>query len=197
MEYLATCPFPFNNFIYKVALSSPATAEFFRRAAQPCTVLPPTEGVSTVIVRLSNPKAMGLNNTNRVENEVAAMHLVRVAVAHLGREFAGLVPDLYAWKAAASPEPVDETGFGWTLMEFVPGRPLDAHFDALSEAEKKLVIGQIASVFSAIQAVELPPGVGFHGGLTIDDGGAIVSAQPTLVKGGPWIKYGDFWRAKL
>lgn len=178
-------------------LPSPASAAFLRGAVQPCTVLPPVEGLSTVVVRLSNPRAHGLNNTNRVENEVAALHLARVAVAHLGPDSAGLVPAVYAWKAAASPDPVDETGFGWMLMEFVQGVPLDAHFRTLSVAEKKGVVGQIAAIFSAIQSAELPSGVGSYGGLKFDDRGAIVSGQPTLAKGGPWEKYEDFWKAKF
>lgn len=198
MEWIENCPFPFNNFIYKVALSSPAMAEHFTGAVQPCTESPPSEGVFTVIVRLSNPRALGLNNAHRVQNEVAAMHLVRDAVAQLGPRYVGLVPAVYAWKAATAPNPVDETGFGWTVMEYLTGSPLDAQFEKLDMAEKKPVILEIAAIFFAIQGVKLPPGVDRFGGLTIAEG-QIVSGQATLqeLPGGPWRAYDEVWKHQI
>lgn len=197
--------YPYNNFIYKVILSSPASADNFRRTAhgqqqqQPCTDVPPTEGVSTFIVRLSNPRAIGLNNTNRVENEVAAIHIARGAVVQAGSGYAGVVPAVYAWKAAAGPDPVDETGFGWIVMEYLKGSSLNAQFESFEMIEKKRVIHEIAAIFSAMQAAKLPPGVDRFGGLTIDDMGNIVSGQETLqgVPGGPWYEYEEVWRHQL
>ncbi|KAK6075365.1 phosphotransferase enzyme family protein [Seiridium cupressi] len=56
----------------------PATASAFAKGTQrPGTSPPPQSGVSTVIIRLSNPQAGDLNNANRVENEVAAQLLFR------------------------------------------------------------------------------------------------------------------------
>ncbi|QLI70960.1 uncharacterized protein G6M90_00g071210 [Metarhizium brunneum] len=196
--------FPYNNFIYKVELSSPALAEHFTGSEQvwrrqPCTDLPPTEGVSTVIVRMSNPRAMGLNNTNRIENEVAAMHLARGAIAQLGSRYASLVPAVYAWKAAAGPHPVDETGFGWIVMEYLTGSPLHEQFKSFDMAEKKLIIPEIASIFSSIQRVELPPGVDCFGGFTINKEGNIISGQETIqgAPGGPWREYDEVWRHQM
>lgn len=123
-------PFPFNNLIYKVALSSPASSTQFPEATrQPCTVSPPAKGVSTIIVRLGNPRALGLNNTNRIENEVAEMHLSRAVMAQLGPTYAGIVPAVNAWKAAAGPDPIDETEFGRVVMEYLTGSSLHAAFN--------------------------------------------------------------------
>lgn len=162
---------------------------------QPCTVMPPAEGVEAVVVRLSNPRAEGMNNTNRVENEVASMHLARGAVAQLGTDYVGLVPAVYAWKAATSASSKDEAGFGWTIMEYKSGVPLDAHFRALSMEQKLEIIDQVAVIFSATQGVKLPPSVTHHGGLTIDNGGQIISGQGTLqeMEGGPWKGFVESW----
>lgn len=157
------------------------------------------EGVSTVIVRLSNPRALGMNNTNRVENEVAAIHIARSAMAQLGPGYEGVVPAVYAWKAAVGPDPVDETGFGWIVMEYLKGSSLNAQFKSFDMNEKKDVILQIADIFSAMQGAKLPPGVDRYGGLTIDDKGNIVSGQESMqgVPGGPWHEYEDVWRHQL
>ncbi|KAJ5654145.1 hypothetical protein N7490_001148 [Penicillium lividum] len=50
---------------YGLQLSEPATESSFLSAPSH-TVKPPLEGVSTLVLRLSNPKAMGLNHSNRV-----------------------------------------------------------------------------------------------------------------------------------
>lgn len=194
--------FPYNNFIYKVSLSSLATAEHFAAASQsrqPCTDLPPSEGISTVIVRLSNPRALGMNNANRVENEVAAIHLARDAIAPVGPEYTNLVPAVFAWKAATDPNPVDETGFGWIVMEYLTGSSLYKQFKTFDMGKKNSIIIGIAAIFSAIQGITLPPGVDRFGGLTINAAGDIVSGQETMQSspGGPWKEYDDVWRHQL
>ena len=193
VEYVEQCPFP-NNFIFKAALASPATAASFP-GEQPCTATPPTEGVGTLIVRLSNPGALGMNNTNRVENEVAAMQLARHAMAQLGDGYAGLVPAVYAWKAGASADREGE--FGWTVMEYMAGVPMDAQFETLSLDEKKRLVQEVAVIFAALQGAKLPSGLNRHGGLTIDEQGAIVSGQSTMQEGEPQTRYEDHWAANL
>lgn len=170
-----------------------------REPWQPCTELPPAEGVSTIIVRLSNPRALGLNNTNRVENEVAAMYLARGAVAKLGPRYTGIVPAVYSWRAATGPKPVDEAGFGWTVMEYLTGSPMDVHFKSSGPVEKRSMVLEMAAIFSAIQGVNLPPGVDRFGGLTINDEGNIVSGQETMqgLPGGPWHEYHDVWSHQI
>lgn len=170
---------------------------------QPCTVLPPVEGVSTLIVRLSNPNGTGMNETNRVQNEVAAIHLARAAVSQLGEEYVDIVPAIYAWKAFSHFPSLDgdddalradEATFGWTIMDYKPGQPLDEQFRSFSLYEKKRVVGKIACVFAAIQSIKLPPGVESFGGLTIDDTtGAIISGQGVLSHSEPWPTYAAFF----
>ncbi|KJZ71376.1 hypothetical protein HIM_09217 [Hirsutella minnesotensis 3608] len=191
---------PFNNFIFKVKLSSPAFArDFPETARQPYTDPLPWNGVSVVIVRLSNPRALSLNNSNRVETEVAAIQLLRTALTKLGPYYASLVPIVYAWKAAQKPEPIDESGFGWTVMEYLPGLPLNKACESFDMAEKECIVSEIATIFSAMQGMELPPGVDRYGGFTIDDQGNILSGQETIVAvpGGPWSDYDDYWRHQL
>lgn len=189
MEYVENGPFPYNNFIYKVALSSPLTAVSFS-AVQACTVLP-SDGISNIIVRLSNPLAMGMNNANRVENEVAAMELARRAVRKRG--YADIVPCVYAWKSAQLDR--GEEGFGWVVMEYKEGEMLDRVFKTMDVTEREKIVEDVAGLFAALQRVELPRGVSMHGGLTIKDG-EIVSGEATLVEGGPWM-YVDAWKGRI
>ncbi|KAK8081222.1 hypothetical protein PG996_000003 [Apiospora saccharicola] len=64
-------PLMFNNYIFKVDLAAPASPAFFPDT-QPCTISPPPDDLSELVLRMSNPLAEGLNNANRVENDVAA-----------------------------------------------------------------------------------------------------------------------------
>ena len=157
-----------------------------------CVNLPVLEGVTTFIVRLSNPHGGGMNNTNRVENEVAGMHIARQALAPRGQ--AHLIPRVYAWKEMTSQE---EEGFGWVIMEYMEGTNMDAEYRKLGLEQKKVLAAEVAGIFHAIQSAELPIGVDHFGGLTINDHGNIVSGQATLVKGGPWESYEEYLRAKM
>ncbi|KAK3322986.1 aminoglycoside phosphotransferase, partial [Apodospora peruviana] len=199
LEYDENCPFPYNNFLYKITLAEPAKPQsFFVHANKACTSLPPEEGVRSLVIRLSNPRAEGLNQTNRVQNEVAALHLARCGDDH--NPLSKVFPAVYDW---APPLHSDASpAIGWVLMEFKPGVALDQHFGTLSDKDsdkKAAIISQIADVFSLIQSAPLPDGVKYYGGLTIsgDGSGAIVSGQMTTLAGGPWPSYGSFWRAKL
>lgn len=214
MAYL-NGPFPFNNFIFKVTLSSPATAEFFRRAhssglggdsvaaVQPCVTMPPQEGVRTLVVRLSNPAALDLNNTNRVQNEVAAMQLTRESLTRrYGEEYGKLVPMVFAWKAVdekmlSGEVEMNETGFGWTMMEYMAGTEMDVCLETFDRDEKRAAIGEVAKIFAAIQAAQVPTAVDRHGGLTVDQSGDVVSGQGTMLDGGPWTTYDEFLKAKM
>ncbi|KAI5927170.1 hypothetical protein F4810DRAFT_699354 [Camillea tinctor] len=195
IAYVEHCPFHFNNFIYKVDLASPATPATFSQTPQPCTVPPPAAGVSSLVVRMSNPKAEGLNNASRVENDVAAQHVARASVRAAG--LPPLVPAVYAWTPCRYPDIPDETGFGWTLGEFKEGADLDGQFSGLSLEDAKSVVEQLAAVFTAVQKAELPSTVTKFGALTLDAAGNIVSGQTPLLKGGPWDTYADFWVARL
>lgn len=130
---------------------------------------------------------MGMNNTNRVENEVAAMELARTAVGEI-------VPGVYAWKAAQGDGSCEE-GFGWIVMEYREGEMLDRVFKRMDGAEKKRIVEEVACVFAALQRVKLPEGVSMHGGLTIKNG-EIVSGEATLQEGGPG-GYVDAWKNRI
>jgi hypothetical protein len=214
VEYLEAYPFPFNNFIYKVTLSpAPApeggddgSALQGRKKRQSCTVPLPADVPPAIIVRLSNSKAMDMNNANRVENEVAAMHLARKAVNRLSSgssssssDLAGIIPAVYAWKTTADPSGVADHQFGWTVMEYMPGVPLDEQFKTFSHEDKSRVVDQVARVLAALQAIEFPAGVDLYGGLTIDEGctGIVRSGQSPLLVGGPFGDYAAFSAAKL
>jgi hypothetical protein len=134
---------------------------------------------------------MGMNNTNRVENEVAAMAVARDALC----EYPGLVPGVYAWKGARVGEgSCAEEGFGWTVMEYMNGEALDGAFKGMEEDEKRRVVDGVAGIFAALQRAKLPSGVKLHGGLTIR--GVVVSGQATLQKGEPG-EYAAMWKRRV
>ena len=64
-------------------------------------------------MRLSNAAA-GLNDVNRVENEVAAMNMFCDALSHIS---AHMVPKVYGWGSAAE-------GQGWIFQEYIAGKNL-------------------------------------------------------------------------
>jgi hypothetical protein len=194
VAYVEHCPFHFNNFIYRVELRTAATAATFP-GDQPCTTPAPPAGLFTIIVRLSNQLAEGLNNANRVENEVAAQFLARGSLAAAGLD--PVIPAVYAWSPCRSHDVAAEDGFGWVLAEYKPGEDLDGVFPSLSLEEALDVVEQLAIVFAALQMTPLPPTVTRLGGLTINAEGDIVSGEMALLKGGPWASYAELWAAKL
>jgi hypothetical protein len=190
------CPFHFNNFIYKATLSSPATTGSSKLLGkQPGTFALPKDGTSVLVVRLSNPRAEGLNNANRVENEVASQYLARRLLQKENRPL--IVPAIYAWGPSRFDEEPDEAGFGWTILEFMYGSELDVVFPDLPLEEKALVVRQIVDSFVSIQKAPLPESVTHFGGLTFDENGRIIIGQMALLSGGPWDTYSDLWTAKL
>ncbi|OTB18830.1 hypothetical protein K445DRAFT_19439 [Daldinia sp. EC12] len=194
IAYDQRCPFPFNNFIYKVELREPAVPTKFPDR-QPCTSAPPVDGISTLVIRMSNPSAEGLNNANRVENDVAAQRLARESIRSKGLD--PVVPAVYAWAPCRYPEVSGEAGFGWTISEFKPGSDLDAQFDSLSLEDAIDAVQQLAAIFTAIQSAKIPETVTKFGALTLDDNGTIIGGQPPLLKGGPFDTYAELWTAKL
>lgn len=190
------CPFHFNNFIYKANLSILATRESSKLSGeQPATFPLPGDGTSVLVVRLSNPRAEGLNNANRVQNEVASQYLVRQS---LERDSLPLVvPAVYAWGPSRFEEQPDERGFGWSILEYKQGSELDTLFPTFSLEEKRSVIEQIVDSFNSIQKTRLPDSVTQFGALTFDESGQIVIGEMPLLIGGPWETYSSLWTAKL
>lgn len=194
IAYVKDCPFHFNNFIYKVDLADPAVPTTFS-GQQPCTSAPPEEGATTIVIRMSNPLAEGLNNANRVENDVAAQHLARQSIKSAG--LPPVVPAVYAWAPCRYPDVPGEDGFGWTMSEFKLGSDLDAQFPSLPLEDAIDAIRQLAKLFAAIQSAKIPETVTKFGALTFDDSGAIVGGQPPLLHGGPFESYAESWIATL
>ncbi|KAJ5553316.1 Phosphotransferase enzyme family protein [Penicillium frequentans] len=138
---------------------------------------------------------MGLNHTNRVQNEVAAMSIARAGLRTYQPGLEDLVPAIYAWKAPSSSE--GTPGLGWILMEYKSGVSLDEHFPYLSTTKKKGVLERIADVIVGIERSPLPLEVEQFGGLTIEKNGSIISGEMTIVEGGPWKTYEAWWQDRL
>lgn len=180
MAYDEQYQYPFNNFLFKVELAVPASTSSFP-GTQPGTCKAPCDGVSVLVVKLSNPAAHDVNNANRVANDVAAQHIVRQSLAEAG--LAPLVPDVYAWAPATTADAVDEDGVGWIISEFRSGVDLDSEFSSLVMEDKKHVLEQMAAILGAIQGASLPEGVTkFGGGLNFDCNGHIVDGEPSSMQ---------------
>lgn len=133
--------------------------------------LPPD--ATKVVVRFTNPDA-NLNDSVRIESEVAAMELARNALKSLDTP---IVPRVYAWKAAS------ENQEGWTLMEHMPGIRLEhTMFKKMKPDAKKEILEQIAAIFKQIQQCNLPGSAQGYGGLRFSDGGNI-TLGPTPIYG--------------
>lgn len=158
-------------------LAKPATSSVFP-GTQPGTVaVPPSDGVSALVVKLSNLAVESANGAaDRVQNDVVMQHLVRQSVAQRG--LPPLVPAVYAWASATTTDGTDEKGFGWILSELRSGVDLDSELSSLALEDKKQVLGQIADILAAIQSARLPDGVTNFGPLAIDaSSGDVVSGQ--------------------
>lgn len=132
-------------------------------------------------MRLSNAAA-GLNDTNRVENEVATMIIFADAIKNISTH---LVPKVYGWGSAAE-------GQGWIFQEFMTGRGLT--FKSITTQGRRLVLQQIAEILGALQKHQLPDTVKEHGGLKFDGDGAIASGPMTLIAGGPFQSYAALYK---
>ncbi|KAG8418069.1 hypothetical protein J3458_005507 [Metarhizium acridum] len=140
--------YPYNNYLFKVELATPALSSLFP-GTQPGTTKAPSNGVSALVVKLSNLAVDGMNNANRVGNDVAVQHLVRQSMMEAG--LGPLVPADYAWAPATTTNISDEMGFGWIMSEPRDGVDLDSEFSSLQWGDKEHVLEQIA----AIQAVKI------------------------------------------
>ncbi|KAL6692400.1 phosphotransferase enzyme family domain-containing protein [Trichoderma pleuroticola] len=191
IEYEMDCPFPYNNFIYHVTLESPITRpinikSFQSDKPQPGTVPFPAHSTS-LVARLSNSDSRtGLNNKNRVENEVAFMALVRQALAKT--KYSHIVPNVYSWAGTTS-------GQGFTLQQYMPGTIPAKSFEMLSLEDKSIVLEQMADILALLQQFEIPKTIEMFGGLKFDEHGIVISDQMSLFKGEPSATYKDFIRS--
>jgi hypothetical protein len=173
-----------------VKLATPALSSSFP-GTQPGTTKAPSEGISVIVIKLSNPAATGVNNANRVQNDVAVQHLVRQSMAHAG--LPELVPAIYAWMPTTITDAWDEKSFGWIISELTSGVDLDSEFSSLGMEDKEQVLEQMANILKAIQTAKLPESAAKFGGLTFDSDGRIVNGQAPLRKAEPVDSYAE-WR---
>ncbi|KAM7203173.1 hypothetical protein V8F20_004115 [Naviculisporaceae sp. PSN 640] len=211
LAYVENCPFPFNNFIYRVTLSpdTPIQAGNATFPSQPCTSPVSSSGSgfpTSIVIRLSNPAVEGLNNTNRVQNEVAAMYLTKQSAKKIAGLDEDIIPAVYAWapyigSIDTSSDPNIEERFGYIITEFKPGVDLDSVFWSLSLKTKKSVLGQMADLLYAVQNVQLPETTADKfGGVTINGERNIVAGGMTLLPGndgGPFTSLSELWVARL
>ncbi|OAQ61058.1 protein kinase-like domain [Pochonia chlamydosporia 170] len=184
--------YAFNNFFFKVELATPASSSIFT-GKQHGTTAAPSDGVSVLVLKLSNPTAGGVNNTNRVENDVAVQHLVRQSMAEAGVE--ALVPVVYAWTPTTDAKA--EEGFGWIMSELKHGVDLNTVFPSLPLEDKVPILEQFATVLKTIQTARIPDSAKMYGGLTFDSSGMIVSGQSSVYKSDPVATYAEFRLSKL
>lgn len=147
-------------------------------------VLPPDE--TDVVIRMSNPHAL-LNEEARVQNEVAAMKLMREA---LSGHSESLVPRVFGWSPASE-------GRGWIMQEFKHGLQLDAVFGGLPEERQVDVLNQVAAVYKLIQDFRVPNSVQGYGGLSFDDSGRVRSGPTTIPCGGPFSQFYEMYAQML
>ncbi|KAI2915216.1 hypothetical protein CBS147320_10054 [Aspergillus niger] len=195
VAYQELGPCPYNNFIYKLELSEPASSSSFHNPNEPltpCTTSPP-DGTLTYILRMSNPLAMGINpHASRIENEVAAMSLARQGLESYGPGLGSLIPKIYTF--CSKPSHPDD--LPWVLMEYKSGVPLDEFFSYQSDTIKESIIEQVADILSGLRSCPLPPGI-TYGGLGLSTDGSIISAEMTTTNGGPWPTYEMLLKARL
>ncbi|KAK0127737.1 hypothetical protein ONS96_007251 [Cadophora gregata f. sp. sojae] len=176
-----------NNFAHLVELADsvcqPATSS-------PTAFKPGTSsllaGTTKVVIRLSNPQAM-LNEDVRVQNEVAAMCLMRQALSTYQDR---LIPNTYAWCPSVE-------GYGWILQEYMAGTQLDKEFHGLDRDHQQDILHQIADVFKLIQSYSLPKSVKGYGGLSFNESGEIVTGPTTIPCGGPFSEFHEMYTQML
>ncbi|KAI5865344.1 hypothetical protein GGS23DRAFT_618394 [Durotheca rogersii] len=134
-----------NNFVYRLKLSVSDSLPVSRPShyRRPGTVTLPADATDAVI-RISNPHAL-VNENVRVQNEVAAMSLMRDALAG---EWEDLVPRVYAWSPSSE-------GREWIVQEYKQGVQLDKLFGDLGPESQRDVVRQVVPVYKLIQNYQL------------------------------------------
>ncbi|KAJ8121611.1 hypothetical protein ONZ43_g1979 [Nemania bipapillata] len=176
-----------NNFVYRVELAPVGETRAESNDEQPTQQQPGTTvlplSTNEVVVRISNIEAI-LNEDVRVENEVAAMCLMRNALASLDRM---LVPDVFAWGRSTSKSP------GWIIQEFKKGVQLDKAFDKMDPATQQRIQKQIAEMFKLVQDYPLPTSIVGYGGLAFAESGDIITGPTSIPCGGPFDTLEDMY----
>lgn len=128
-----------------------------------------------------------LNEDVRIQNEVAAMCLMRQALAPDKKT---LIPNTYAWCSSMN-------GYGWILQEYMTGIQLDTEFNNLERNYKQEILYQIADVFKLLQSYSLPESIKGYGGLSFNEFGEIVTGPTTIPCGGPFSEFYEMYEQML
>lgn len=176
-----------NNFVHLVELKENDfhTAPFLHANQQPGTSNLPADTVKAVL-RISHPDAM-LNEDVRVQNEVAAMSLMRQALSTYQD---ALIPNVYAWSPSSE-------GYGWILQGYIGGAQLDQEFQGLEHSLKQDILRQVADVFKLIQDYSLPESVKGYGGLGFNESGHVITGPTAIPCGGPFSELQDMYLQML
>jgi hypothetical protein len=156
-----------NNYIHIITFESPVVSDV-NFSDKPGTG-PIASGSTKAVFRIGNPEGM-FNHAVKVENTVATMQLVRLA---LSRQHLDIVPKVYAWSKTGGP-----SGNGWIMEQFMLGANIEPEFHgSLSTDSQRLVLRQVAEVLKAVQDFELPAAAAGFGGLAFDKAnhGSVVS----------------------
>ncbi|KAI5197064.1 hypothetical protein AUEXF2481DRAFT_43007 [Aureobasidium subglaciale EXF-2481] len=169
-----------NNYVHLVHLENAGEHHSNAEISPQAGTSPLDPSVTKIVIRISNPAAM-LDDKVRVENEVAAVALMRRALATTPRT---IVPKVYAWKPAGK-------GSGWIAQEYLEGKQLSAHTTKLPADKVTFVVDQVAELFAKIQRFD--PQVAGFGGLRFDLNGEVVTGRSTLWSIGPFHKYSEMY----
>ncbi|KAK6075867.1 phosphotransferase enzyme family protein [Seiridium cupressi] len=146
----------------------PATASAFAKGTQrPGTSPPPQSGVSTVIIRLSNPQAGDLNNANRVENEVAAQLLFRriLSDSHPGLTGANLDEQFMELELPEKLDVVEQIADIFAAFQKTPLPPhLEDHLGGLTLDRNDQIVGGRCRSYLQVHGKNM-----IHGDLTMNN----------------------------
>ncbi|MCJ1357022.1 MAG: hypothetical protein MMC33_007018 [Icmadophila ericetorum] len=188
----------FNNHVFDVSLTEP-TKDIWRPSGNQPGVSPLPADTKRLIFRMPNIEAK-VNEAVRVGNEVAAMVLMRNALAEFPRR---LIPDVYGWygggsgngnSASHASQGASQTSQHWILMEAMPGVPKAKEFKNRPIEEQRFVFRQMAEIFKYIQEYEVPSTVQGFGGLSFDAEGNVVAGSMTMPYGGPYASMADLYK---
>lgn len=127
---------------------------------------------------------MALDETVRLVNEIAAMHL-----AHCTLRLVEIVPEVFGFGKIEH----NDQAVGWMIQEFMPGELLESAWDELSLSSKKTLLEQMAQMYVALQKCDLTQTLGGFGGLRYDDTGDMVAGPIVFGFGGPYASLEDMY----
>ncbi|KAJ7043048.1 kinase-like domain-containing protein [Mycena alexandri] len=174
----------YNNYLYSVTVAESATKP---HNGQPGTVpfLANATTPQSLVVRLLKTELGAI--PERVQNEVAALALVRQPLASVTR-----VPKVYGWSEGRGPGEIP-----YIIMDLLPGIPLDTIWPLLDLPARLPILSQIRDVIMAMRSIPIPvPCTSSNcafGGLGFSASGSITTAIHPDSAGGPFKSAEEQW----